>query len=120
MNVTSNDFIPMARIALTNDELRASVDFATTTAYSKRLDAMFEAGREHGEALRRQAARAKRRALSRLPDLLEQAEANLKANGAQVLWAETAGRLIVWSWTSSAGTQCLGRRNRVWSARKSA
>lgn len=89
MNVTSNDFVPLAQVALMDDEMRASVDLATTSAYDKRLSAMFEAGREHGEAIRQQAARAKRRALSRLPDLLEQAEANLKANGAQVLWAVT-------------------------------
>lgn len=90
MNVTSNDFIPLTRIALADDAMRASVNAATTTAYDKRLAVMFEAGHEHGEALRQQAAQAKRRALSRLPDLLEQAETNLTASGAHVLWAETA------------------------------
>src|SRR5262245_58733117 len=71
-------------------EMRESVFQATTTAYAKRLAVMFESGREHGEVMRQQAARAKRRAISRLPDLLEQAEANLTANGAEVLWAQTA------------------------------
>ncbi len=33
---------------------------------------MFAAGRDHGEALRQQGAAARRRALSQLPDLLEQ------------------------------------------------
>src|SRR5262245_49566572 len=89
MNVTSNDFIPMAQIALMDNEMRASVNQATITAYNKRLNVMFESGIEHGEALRQQAAHAKRRALSQLPELLEQAEANLKANGAEVLWAIT-------------------------------
>jgi len=89
VNVTSNDFIPMAQIALMDDEMRVSVNQATTTAYNKRLNVMFEAGIEHGEALRQQAAHAKRRALSQLPELLEQAEANFKANGAEVLWAVT-------------------------------
>jgi L-lactate dehydrogenase complex protein LldF len=89
MNVTSNDFIPAARIALIDDEMRASVNLATTSAYTKRLNVMFEAGANHGEAMRQQAAQGKRRAISRLPELLEQAEANLIANGAQVLWAAT-------------------------------
>ncbi len=87
MKVTSNTFIPAAQVALLDDEMRRSVDQATTTAYQKRLNLMFEAGREHGEALRQQAAQAKRHALSRLPALLEQAEARLIANGAHVLWA---------------------------------
>ncbi len=87
MKVTSNTFILAAQVALLDDEMRRSVDQATTTAYQKRLNLMFEAGREHGEALRQQAAQAKRHALSRLPALLEQAEARLIANGAHVLWA---------------------------------
>lgn len=90
MKVTANAFIPAAKIALADDQLRRSVEQATTTAYQKRLEAMFEAGQAYGEALRRQAAMAKRRALSRLPELLEQAEANLTANGAHVLWAQDA------------------------------
>ena len=45
---------------------------------------------EHGEFLRQQAAEAKRRALRNLPDLLETAERNLKANGWSVAWAEGA------------------------------
>lgn len=87
MKITSNAFIPAAQVALLDDEMRRSVDQATTTAYQKRLTKMFEAGRPHGEALRQQAAQAKRRALIRLPELLEQAEAKLIANGAHVLWA---------------------------------
>jgi len=88
MKVASNNFIPAARVALMDDEMRRSVNQATTTAYQKRLNLMFEAGQEHGEALRQQAAQAKRRALSHLPELLQQAETNLTANGVQVLWAE--------------------------------
>lgn len=98
MKVTSNAFIPAAQVALTDDEMRRSVDRATTTAHQKRLNSMFEAGRTHGEALRQQAAQAKRRALSRLPELLEQAEANLTANGAHVLWAldgDEVNRLVL-------------------------
>jgi L-lactate dehydrogenase complex protein LldF len=87
MKVNSNAFIPAAQVALLDDQMRASVDQATTTAYQKRLNLMFEAGHAHGEALRQQAAQAKRRALSHLPELLEQAEARLTAHGAHVLWA---------------------------------
>lgn len=87
MKITSNAFIPAAQVALLDDEMRRSVDQATTTAYQKRLTKMFEAGRSHGEALRQQATQAKRRALIRLPELLEQAETKLTANGVHVLWA---------------------------------
>lgn len=98
MKVTSNDFIASAAIATMDDDLLAAVNEGTTSAHNKRLEAMFESGIEHGEAIRQQAAQAKRRALSRLPDLLEQAEANLAANGAQVLWAvdgDEANRLVM-------------------------
>ena len=40
------------------------------------------------EALRRQGEAIRKYSLSRLPDLLEQLEANLKQNGVQVHWAE--------------------------------
>lgn len=90
MDITSNNFIATAEIALMDDAMRASVSQGTTSAYNRRLTAMFEAGTAHGEALRQQAARIKRHALSRLPELLEQAETNLKANGAEVLWAVDA------------------------------
>lgn len=86
----ANQFISVSQIAISNDELRGAVKKATTTAYGKRLDVMFADGKSHGEALRQQAAEAKRRALKKLPDLLEQAEANMQANGITVLWAETA------------------------------
>ena len=86
MKVTANNFIPAAHLALMDDEMRRSVDQATTTAFQKRLNMMFAAGDEYGEALRQQAAAAKRRALNRLPELLEQAEANLTRNGVRVLW----------------------------------
>ena len=51
---------------------------------------MFAHSDEHGEFMRGQAAEAKRRALRKLPDLLETAERNLKANGWGVEWAEDA------------------------------
>ena len=51
---------------------------------------MFAHSHEHGEHMRQQAAEAKRRALRKLPDLLETAERNLQANGWKVEWAEDA------------------------------
>lgn len=90
MQIQSNNFIPAAQIGIANDEQSAAVMKGTTGAYGRRLDAMFADGKAHGEALRQQAARAKRRALKALPELLEQAEQQLTANGFTVLWAETA------------------------------
>jgi len=90
MQIQSNNFIPAAQIAVANSEQRDAVTTGTGNAYNKRLAAMFAAGREHGEALRQQAAAAKRRALNRLPELLEQAEAAMQENGMQVLWAADA------------------------------
>ena len=57
MKITSNNFIPAAREALADQDMRRSVNQATTTAYQKRKNLMFEFGVEHGEALRQQAAR---------------------------------------------------------------
>jgi L-lactate dehydrogenase complex protein LldF len=87
MNISSNNFVSLAKIALANEDQRAAVNLGTTTAFDKRLVAMGEFGAAHAEALRERGARAKRRALSRLPDLLEQAERKLTENGVQVLWA---------------------------------
>jgi L-lactate dehydrogenase complex protein LldF len=51
---------------------------------------MFADGEAHGQAMRQQAGASKRHALNNLPDLLEQAEANMQSNGIQVLWAVDA------------------------------
>lgn len=87
MEVKSNDFIALSEIAIANPDLQQAVAFGTNNGYTKRLAAMFADGRDHGERLRAQAAEAKRRALRNLPDLLEKAETNLRANGFTVLWA---------------------------------
>ena len=87
MDVKARDFVPAAQAALSDPALRAAVKRATDNAAKKRLVTMFWAGRAHGEALRQQAAQARRRALRDLPALLEQAEAAMTANGIQVLWA---------------------------------
>ena len=90
MKVQSNNFVSLADIAIHNDSLQQAVSSGTMTGYTKRLSAMYGQGEVHGQALRQQATRAKRRALMKLPDLLEQAEANLQANGIEVRWAVDA------------------------------
>ncbi len=98
MQAKSNEFVPLSSIAVRDQQLGTAIANGARTAYNNRLRTLFVDGREHGEALRHQAAEAKRRALRQLPDLLEQAETNLQANGIEVLWAEDAaevGRYVI-------------------------
>lgn len=90
MKIQSNDFIPAAKIAINDPDLQKAVSIGTAIGFSKRQAAMFAAGETHGQALRRQSANVRRQALNHLPDLLTQAEANMQANGIQVLWAVDA------------------------------
>jgi L-lactate dehydrogenase complex protein LldF len=90
MENRSNNFITASQIAISTPELRAAVAHGTSNAYNKRLTAMYAHSFDHGEAMRQQAAEAKRRMLRSLPDLLELAEKNLRANGFEVLWAADA------------------------------
>lgn len=87
MKIQSNDFSKIAKRAINDPDLQAAVSFGTNVGYTKRKAAMFDESLEHGEAMRKQAASIKRRALNQLPDLLEQAEANMQAKGIKVLWA---------------------------------
>ncbi|MEZ4642644.1 MAG: LutB/LldF family L-lactate oxidation iron-sulfur protein [Chloroflexota bacterium] len=87
MENRSNNFIAAAQIAIHDADLQTAVSFGTHSGFSKRQAAMFADGEEHGQAMRQQAAAIKRHGLNHLPDLLEQAEANMQANGIQVLWA---------------------------------
>ena len=90
MKVESNNFVSVAQIAVKDPDLQEAVALGTYNGYSKRLVAMFaEKGHDHGEAMRQQAAAMRRRAIQKLPDLLELAEKNMTANGIKVLWAET-------------------------------
>ncbi len=98
MDVKSGQFISLAEIAIQDDDLQRTVTLATAAVTHNRNLAIFAAGRDHGETMRQQAAAAKRRALENLPVLLEQAEANLKSNGVEVLWArdgEEACQLVL-------------------------
>ena len=87
MKLNANNFIPAAEIAVTDPQLTAAVKRGTQAAFNNREAAMYAYGTEHGQGLRQQAAEAKRRALRRLPEMLEQAEANMQANGIEVRWA---------------------------------
>ncbi len=90
MKVDSNNFIALADIAISDGHVPQAVGTGTRTAFNRRLGAMSATSPEHGDAMRQQAAEAKRRALRKLPELLEQAEANMTRNGITVLWAEDA------------------------------
>jgi len=90
MEVKSKDFVALADITIQDKAMQGAVRRGTHSAYQKRLQAMFSEGDVHGQALRRQAAEAKRRALSRLPELLEQAEEKMTAKGIHVRWAVDA------------------------------
>ncbi len=95
---TANNFVSLAEIAIHQPELQKAVSSGTFNAFSKRKLAMFAESDAHGEAMRQQAAEAKRRGLRNLPDLLEQAESNLVANGFKVLWAvdaEEANQMVL-------------------------
>jgi L-lactate dehydrogenase complex protein LldF len=87
MKIQSNNFIPAAQVAIQDVDLQTAVSFGTNAGFTKRQAAMFADGKTHGEAMRRQAAAIKRYGLNNLPELLEQAEANMQANGITVLWA---------------------------------
>lgn len=80
-------FHPRSRSALANPQIRANFRRAMDGLMAKRRDAFadwdLEALRSLGETIRQ-------RSLNRLPELLEQLEAQLTANGVQVHWAETA------------------------------
>jgi L-lactate dehydrogenase complex protein LldF len=90
MKVQSNNFIPAAQIAINDVGLQTAVSTGTNFAFTKRQASMYAVSQEHGQTLRQQAAAIKRHTLNNLPDLLEQAEANMQANGIQVLWAVDA------------------------------
>ncbi len=90
MENKANQFINAADVALKDPDLQKAVAYGTRLGFNKRIAAMYEYGEEHGEALREQAAQIKGRALANLPNLLEEVEKNLLANGFKVLWAKDA------------------------------
>ncbi len=73
--------------ALGNRHLHTALERATERMDGQRVAAM---GAVEGERLRTQMRQMKEHALRHLPELLEQLESNLTANGAQVYWAKEA------------------------------
>ncbi|HSH57994.1 MAG TPA: LUD domain-containing protein, partial [Halomonas sp.] len=82
---TPREFHRQAHDALANPQIRANFRKAMDGLMAKRRDSFDEWDLE---ALRELGANIRLRALARLPDLLEQLEANCEANGIKVHWAE--------------------------------
>lgn len=85
MDINSNRFEQSAVIALEDITLQTALDRGTGNADGRRRTVMGEL--DHAQLLRQQGRGARLRALHDLPDLLEQMEANVIANGGHVLWA---------------------------------
>lgn len=86
MELNPNHFLEAATIALHDIQLQTALTRGTGNATRNRQTAMGEL--EYTDALRQQGRGARLRALADLPELLEQVEANVTANGGHVLWAE--------------------------------
>ncbi len=83
-----DNFTQASIIALKDIQLQTALDRGTTRGVNARIAAMGET--TDAAALRHQARLARERALNNLPDLLEQLERNVTANGGHVLWARSA------------------------------
>jgi L-lactate dehydrogenase complex protein LldF len=90
MELNPNKFVESATIAISDIRLQTALDRGTGNADSRRRQVMAELGDEHAYELRQQARGAKLRALHDLPELLEQIESKITANGGHVLWAADA------------------------------
>ncbi len=88
MELNPNAFNEHAVIALQDIQLQTALDRGTANADGRRRDVMAEL--PHSPHLRMQGRASRLRALAELPDLLEQLEANVIANGGHVLWAADA------------------------------
>jgi L-lactate dehydrogenase complex protein LldF len=88
-NIRGDESFPAAaRKALADSQLRANLGAATTTIRDKRLAAIAEV--DDWEQLRLAGSALKTSVLQRLPELLEQFEANVTARGGVVHWARDA------------------------------
>ena len=81
------DFKVRVENALGNEEVRNNFRIAMNGLMTRRLDVFPD--KVELENLRTKAMEIRSNSLSKLPQLLEQLEANCKANGIQVHWAET-------------------------------
>ncbi|GGC69034.1 LutB/LldF family L-lactate oxidation iron-sulfur protein [Marinobacter halophilus] len=100
--------------ALADGQLRTNFRVAMDSLMQKRADAFPD--EEEREGLRELGNHIKARALSQLPDLLEQLEAKLTENGIKVHWAETteqANRIVHGIIESRQGTQVVKGKSMV-------
>jgi L-lactate dehydrogenase complex protein LldF len=86
--VPTAEFRERVHAAIEDPHLRQNFRGAMNFLQGKRASQFPEA--DELEALRDLGEAVRQHALSRLPELLEQLEANLRANGIQVHWADTA------------------------------
>ncbi|MCX8558617.1 LutB/LldF family L-lactate oxidation iron-sulfur protein [Mycolicibacterium mucogenicum] len=88
-------FPAAARTALADEQLRRNIGHATGTIRAKRLAAIAEC--HDWEQLRAAGSALKQDVLARLPELLEELEANVTARGGTVHWArdgDEANRIV--------------------------
>src|SRR5690554_3879792 len=100
--------------ALADAQLRTNFRVAMDSLMKKRADAFPD--EEEREGLRELGNHIKARALSRLPDLLEQLETRLTANGVKVQWAETteeANRIVHSIIEAKQGSQVVKGKSMV-------
>lgn len=90
-----HNFPAAARTALADEQLRRNIGHATGTIRAKRLAAIAEC--HDWEQLRAAGSALKQDVLARLPELLEELEANVTARGGTVHWArdgDEANRIV--------------------------
>lgn len=75
------------KVALNNPHLKTALNRSTVRMSNNRVTAM---GAVDGQLLRDQTRQMKEYVMRHLPDLLEQFESNVKANGGQVHWVRNA------------------------------
>ncbi|HLV34852.1 MAG TPA: lactate utilization protein B [Spirillospora sp.] len=85
MELKANEFKHAATIALQDIQLKTALDRGARSADVARIATMNET--TDADALRQQGRGAKLRALSDLPDLLENIESQITGRGGHVLWA---------------------------------
>ncbi|KAA1174438.1 iron-sulfur cluster-binding protein [Marinobacter salinexigens] len=110
----TSTFRERATGALADQQLRTNFRTAMDSLMQKRADAFPD--EDEREGLRELGNRIKARALSQLPDLLEQLEANLTANGVKVHWAETteeANQIVHSIIEARQGTQVVKGKSMV-------
>ncbi|PJF46877.1 MAG: iron-sulfur cluster-binding protein [Candidatus Thermofonsia Clade 3 bacterium] len=100
-------FSQAVTVALSDIQLQTALDRGTTRGVNARIAAMVET--TDADALRRQARLAREHALNHLPDLLEQLERNVIANGGHVLWARDAAELnqVILDLCQKHGVRCV-------------